>query len=169
MRYSYFTEQDDQLILENYQSMTLLTLSKLVNHPEGSICRRMRILGLTKKPRSFTLSDEERFQTKYIPEPNTGCWLWMADVDQKGYGRFSLNGGKRVKAHRFSWKVHNGEIPEELDGQDYRGPCILHSCDNPTCVNPHHLFVGTQFDNIKDMIQKGRHWRVSKRQKLLSI
>jgi len=85
-----------------------------------------------------------RFESNYIPEPNSGCWLWLASVDKDGYGQFLY--GKR--AHRYSYEYYNGVIPA--------GVCVLHKCDNPSCVNPEHLFLGTNRDNINDMVNKGR-------------
>jgi len=81
------------------------------------------------------------------------CWNWIAATSkQGGYGVFG--GGKtRKKAHRFSFELHNGPIPI---GSGYHGMCVIHSCDNPSCVNPKHLFLGTQTDNIKDMFAKNR-------------
>jgi hypothetical protein len=76
------------------------------------------------------------------------CWLWTACRDRYGYGRLSAE-GRRYKAHRASWELHFGPIPE--------GKGVLHSCDNPPCVRPDHLFLGTQVDNIRDMIAKGRY------------
>lgn len=82
--------------------------------------------------------------------PN-GCWLWMAAKDPLGYGRFGIGrrGACRIwLAHRVAWELVNGPIPD--------GMCALHNCDNPQCVNPSHLFIGTKADNIRDMDQKGR-------------
>lgn len=74
------------------------------------------------------------------------CWLWIAG-QRFGYGGFWLEGKTRL-AHRVSWVLHNGVIPE--------GMCVLHTCDTPLCVNPRHLFLGTYADNTKDCIEKGR-------------
>jgi hypothetical protein len=88
---------------------------------------------------------------KVSPEPNTGCWLWLgAPVDWKGYGRFYRDGAA-VLAHRAAWGLFRGE-PADLR--------VLHKCDNPACVNPDHLFLGTQLDNIRDRDAKGR-WNTS--------
>jgi len=94
---------------------------------------------------------EERFWLYVNPEPNTGCWLWDGYLDGRGYGRLGKGGrsGGLIGAHRFSWELCNGSIPEGLS--------VLHKCDIPICVNPEHLFIGTQQDNIDDMIKKGRH------------
>lgn len=88
-----------------------------------------------------------KFSSRYIPEPMSGCWLWLGAVDRKGYGRARLN-GRDSGAHRLSWALHRGEIPFGL--------WVLHRCDNPCCVNPEHLFLGTCQDNHDDMFAKGR-------------
>jgi HNH endonuclease len=92
---------------------------------------------------------QERFDAKYIPEPNSGCWLWTAGLISNGYGQFCYPGHHRGGyAHRASWEIHHGEIPE--------GAHVLHRCDNPCCVNPDHLFLGSHDDNMADMKSKGR-------------
>jgi hypothetical protein len=80
------------------------------------------------------------------------CWPWTATVRSDGYGMIDV-GGKMVGAHRVSWEIANGPIPV---GGDYHGTCVLHRCDNPLCVNPSHLFLGTNDDNTKDRDAKGR-------------
>lgn len=86
-----------------------------------------------------------------IPEPNSGCWLWDHSYNPRGlgYGRLfdGRNRGWRT-AHRVSWEVFRGPIPD--------GMHVLHKCDVPICVNPNHLFLGTQADNNRDMFSKGR-------------
>jgi len=79
------------------------------------------------------------------------CWIWTAARnDEEGYGVLKVPGVKElVRAHVYSWALHNGEKP--------CGLWVLHHCDNPPCVNPAHLFVGTHQDNIDDMVSKGRH------------
>jgi hypothetical protein len=81
-----------------------------------------------------------------IPEGN-GCWEWTGCQDANGYGRFCLKGQRRL-ASRVSWMLHNGAIPEGL--------FVCHKCDNPPCVNPAHLFLGTAKDNMQDCKRKGR-------------
>ena len=95
---------------------------------------------------------EERFWEKV--EKTDGCWLWTAYKNADGYGKFRIS-GKSHSAHRFSWILHNGPIPE-LPDTDYRGTCVLHRCDTPPCVNPDHLFLGSQLDNMVDRGSKDR-------------
>lgn len=81
------------------------------------------------------------------------CWLWTGDHDFKGYGIVrwdDLGRPRRRRAHRVAWELANGSaVPE--------GMYVLHSCDNPPCIAPDHLFVGTLSDNSRDMWSKGRH------------
>lgn len=91
----------------------------------------------------------ERFWENVCPEPNSGCFLWMGSVIKQGYGRIRReNCGPGLTAHRASWEIHYGAIPE--------GMCVLHKCDTPSCVRPEHLFLGTNKDNTQDCIAKGR-------------
>lgn len=83
-----------------------------------------------------------------IPEPNTGCWIWISLLDRKGYGRVWFN-GKEQRAHRLSAHLY---LDMKLDDEVQ----ALHKCDNTWCVNPEHLFTGSNLDNIKDRISKGR-------------
>lgn len=87
---------------------------------------------------------EERFWDNVNKTFN--CWEWMTSTTY-GYGQ-TFYKGKNSRAHRVSWELTYGEIPDGL--------CVLHKCDNPRCVNPDHLFLGTQKDNIHDMMRKGR-------------
>lgn len=87
-----------------------------------------------------------RFYELFIPEPNSGCWLWVGDSEDR-YGRMYVH-PRREKAHRISYTIHNGEIP--------KGLIIRHKCDTPFCVNPSHLVSGTQKENVRDCIDRGR-------------
>jgi len=77
-----------------------------------------------------------------------GCWLWTGSTGRGGYGQLSY-AGKYQRAHRVAWILTFGEIPP--------GMFVLHRCDVPPCCRPDHLFLGTQRDNIHDMLQKGHH------------
>ncbi|HXU04371.1 MAG TPA: HNH endonuclease [Polyangia bacterium] len=96
------------------------------------------------------MTDVERFERHCAPEPNTGCTLWFGGSDVRGYGRFFL-GGKVIVASRAAWELARGPIPTGL--------WVLHHCDNPPCVNPDHLFLGTHTDNMRDCVAKGRFVR----------
>lgn len=90
---------------------------------------------------------EERFWEKV--EKTSSCWIWTASKDGCGYGLIGMGPGRKVgKANRVSWELHNGPIP--------KGKCVLHHCDTPQCVNPDHLFLGTQRINALDREAKGR-------------
>lgn len=91
-------------------------------------------------------STEKRFWAK-VRKDRDGCWRWIAAVTRYGYGAFTVR-SKYIRAHRYSWELHNGPIPEGL--------CVCHRCDNPGCVNPAHLFLGTFKDNAIDCSTKGR-------------
>ena len=93
----------------------------------------------------------QRFFSKVrMPDDNRQCFEWLGYKDKDGYGRHRPGSGKNyVGAHRFAWKLAGGSIPD--------GMCVLHRCDNRGCVNPLHLFLGTNQDNADDMIAKKRH------------
>lgn len=76
----------------------------------------------------------------------SGCLNWMGSRTKKGYGRLKLD-GRSVEAHRVAWLIRHGVLP---------ALCVLHRCDNPSCVNPDHLFLGTRKENVQDMDGKGR-------------
>lgn len=86
-----------------------------------------------------------RFESCFTVTP--GCWLWNGEIGISGYGRFTTE-GKKLRAHRFAYTAYKGPIPQ--------GMLVLHSCDNPRCVNPDHLRVGTNVDNTRDKRDRNR-------------
>lgn len=90
---------------------------------------------------------KETLDKNSIPEPNTGCSYWFKSTTKNGYGTIYTK-GKNKLAHRISYIEYNGEIPKGMN--------VLHRCDVPCCVNPRHLFLGTQKQNITDMLKKNR-------------
>lgn len=97
------------------------------------------------------LSTEQRFWSHVEISGINDCWIWKLKPDIWGYGVFCLD-SKRIKAHRYSYVLKFGNIPE--------GMKVCHKCDNPICVNPNHLFLGTNSDNMLDMFAKGRGFNV---------
>lgn len=91
--------------------------------------------------------DIARFHQGYIAVPETGCWLWHKCIGSGKYGHMSI-GKKVLKAHRISYVIHKGNIPEGYD--------VMHKCDTPMCVNPDHLEAVTTQENVLDCIRKGR-------------
>lgn len=96
---------------------------------------------------------EERFWPKVDVRGLDDCWEWRGSKDGCGYGMIKADKVTR-RAHRVSWRLHNGPIP--------KGMQVLHHCDNPGCMNPAHLFLGSNMDNVQDKVQKGRQARGNK-------
>ena len=116
----------------------------------ASLACKLRKRGMQIKhmPYQKIRSIRDRFFTKV--QKATSCWIWTGHKLKKGYGLISRGrrGESPIQAHRLSYELHIGEIPD--------GMCVLHKCDNPSCVNPEHLFLGTEKDNTLDMLQKER-------------
>ena len=117
--------------------------------------RTCRLLSQPGEPRAGAFlimkrpneSQPRRFWKKCVPLDEKSCWPWTGTIDREGYGRITVS-GSRVQAHRVSWAIVHGPIPDGL--------VIRHSCDNPNCVNPAHLASGTQFQNIRDRVSRCR-------------
>jgi hypothetical protein len=118
--------------------------------PEGQWVRSRCRNTLCCNPAHLVLGNDvdflvDRFMA-FVQKTET-CWLWTGTIGNDGYGQFRQSKAKRVRAHRFSYELAHGPIPDGLS--------ILHRCDNPICCNPGHLSVGTQADNIRDRDAKG--------------
>lgn len=149
-----WTDEEDCVIRENYPNGKITEWRYLLPHRNYNvICKRIVQLGLPF--RSEQESYEEmlkvrslvRFWSKVEITGDETCWRWHGSKTNDGYGVFGAI-RKPVTAHRFSYELHYGEITGGLQ--------VLHKCDNPECVNPAHLWLGTQKDNIHDAIRKGR-------------
>lgn len=93
------------------------------------------------------MMDAEYFDSRVERVPESGCWIWMGALTDKGYGKFRSK-TLQYAAHRKCYEAHRGPIPNGL--------CVLHRCDIPSCINPAHLFLGTRADNVVDMCAKNR-------------
>lgn len=99
------------------------------------------------RPKTDSMSLAERLEFYSIPEPNSGCYLWLANVGHVGHAQLWWEGTMHPAA-RLVWRVNHGPIPPKY--------VVRHKCDNPYCVNPQHLEIGTQADNCRDMYTRGR-------------
>lgn len=110
--------------------------------------RVFAVIGINK----YSRKDIKRFIRHIKVNKETGCWEWIGYLDKDGYGQFSIilsNMKKMVKSHRLAFSIfHNIVIISEM--------CVCHTCDNPKCCNPNHLWLGTNLDNTQDMMNKGR-------------
>lgn len=105
----------------------------------------------TKHKENYRGTPLERFM-RFV-EKTDSCWIWKGAKNKKGYGWIRFNNGG-FRAHRLSYLLYKGDIPKD---NTYHGVCVLHKCDNPSCVNPEHLFLGSNSDNVKDMVVKMRN------------
>jgi len=101
-----------------------------------------------------------RFWNKVEITDLVDCWNWTSYQNKFGYGRINV-GGKIKYSHRIAWRLVYGEIPN--------GQFVCHKCDNPSCNNPNHLFLGTMQDNTIDMVRKGRAGRILTKEQVLSM
>ena len=97
----------------------------------------------------------DRFTERCVPVTESGCWIWIGSLNTGGYGSIRI-AGRMKTAHRLSWEIHNGPIPP---GDHQGATSVCHTCDEPSCVNPDHLFLGSHKQNMRDMARKKRGFR----------
>ena len=110
-------------------------------------CGKTGDSGMGTHIRFCTVDQLAKFMSKVV-KAESGCWLWQGAKNQYGYGLATYEGKKNQTAHRLSYRIHKGEIQPGL--------LALHTCDTPACVNPEHLFLGSNKDNMDDCRAKGR-------------
>lgn len=141
---------EDDLLRFAYEKFAADELARLFAHRKNrELSHRAKELGIKRGTyaRRGWRETVEAFWGKVQKGADDDCWLWLGPLNRGGYGHIGSN--KRYRsAHRFSYFIHHGEIPGRL--------VVMHKCDNPKCVNPDHLKLGTHKDNSQDAIQKGR-------------
>ncbi len=142
---SIWTEEEIEILKNNHQNKPRKDLCIILpDRTHQAISKKCMKLKLYYQG----ICPEKRFWKHVDKKLDHECWNWIGYHNHNGYGSIKVN-KKLIRVHRFSWVLHNGKIPNET-------PCVLHYCDNPKCVNPGHLFLGTQYDNVHDMISKNR-------------
>lgn len=94
-----------------------------------------------------------RFEAKIFKEPNSGCWLWTGSIGSHGYGQMSICNRPHT-CHKVAYELYRGPVPDGL--------YVLHKCDTRSCCNPDHLYIGTQKENGRDMVERGRAFLVGR-------
>jgi hypothetical protein len=153
----YYDENKTQLSIQPSHLMYKLYYSyydyirKIYYRCGNKLCCNPLHLSINKRDKKFIIDEKtlNRFWRKAIIKDKDSCWEWIGAKNRKGYGTIYFDGKVR-KAHRVSYVLTYGDILGDL--------CVLHKCDNPSCVNPNHLFIGTVKDNSDDMILKERDY-----------
>lgn len=144
-----WTSEEVETLKKYYNETHIDKLCSILNRRTKKAIRlKAFLLEITDK--KYKLIDE-RFWGYTDKKSKNECWNWTGYIETNGYGRFAFNyKGRRYKvgAHRLSYIINNNKIPGKL--------CVCHTCDNPKCVNPDHLFLATQYENMHDMIDKNR-------------
>ncbi len=138
-----WTLEEIEILKDNYGQSSKKELSVLLSGRTWGTSQ----VKASKLKLSFYGTPEQRLWRQVDKNQNHECWNWTGLCSLKGYGRIGIN-KKIIRTHRFSWEIHFGKIPKDL--------YVLHTCDNRKCVNPKHLFLGTQQDNMNDKINKNR-------------
>lgn len=136
--------RDEDIKNKRLSGMTLQEIGNLFNITRERVRQITASLGY-KRPKKVKKSRIERRTELFFSNINKGnCWEWTGKKTKYGYGIFGFLG--ESYAHRVSWVIHNGEIPKEM--------FVLHKCDNPSCLNPSHLYLGNQTQNMKDRSER---------------
>lgn len=130
-----------------FRQIPQIEIAKKCNVGRLTVCRLLK-----KNNIQYNRNHNYLFWSKIKILGYDDCWEWQAFKDQDGYGKYSCwKDGNEQRVHRIMWILKFGSIPN--------GMLVCHKCDNPKCVNPNHLFLGTHYDNIKDKIDKNRQLR----------
>jgi hypothetical protein len=142
-----------QLVLIAVTACFSTTATANSNH-DVTMNEAKKVISSLTEPIKFTEEQTTNFWAK-VEKLGTeaGCWIWTGSTNPDRYGCFGVN-GRTVGTHRISWFLHHGPIPTMGGTTSLK---VLHHCDTPECVNPAHLWLGTQLENIADCLKKGRH------------